>query len=218
MNSTNAHKNTHWQNLFRHYPRLQKCLQGLVFLLATPLLLACGYWIQQQSPPNNGQKTPSRLPHSSSIHPHIITTHQLTLQLNEDDHYVGDGSINGVYIQFLLDTGATQVAIPSPLANQLGLIYGHAQSVQTANGETQVYATELKTLTIGNIELHDIPAFITSQLPNNEVLLGMSVLKTLDLRQQNQQLTLIQQKPSHPTELIPDTHPPRFCPDCRPDA
>jgi hypothetical protein len=169
---------THSHTIFRLYPRLQKCLQGLTFLLATPLLLGSSYWIHRQATQPQPQ--------------------QVTLRLNQDDHYIGQGSVNGLQINFLLDTGATQVAISSELADQLGLTYGDAQTVETANGNTQVYPTLLNHLRIGNIQLQNVIAYISPQLHSNDILLGMNVLKTLDLRQQDQQLTLIQQQPSNP--------------------
>lgn len=117
---------------------------------------------------------------------------QVTLHLNAEDHYVTQGHVNGVSVLFLLDTGASQVAISSQLADQLNLTYGAAQSVETANGQIEVYAAHIDNLQIGNIHLRHISALINPQLPAHNVLLGMNVLKKLDLHQQDQQLTLTQ--------------------------
>ena len=46
---------------------------------------------------------------------------EVVLQRNRQGHYVTSGEINGEPVTFILDTGATGVAIPSALAGKIGL-------------------------------------------------------------------------------------------------
>lgn len=116
----------------------------------------------------------------------------VVLKMNRSGHYVTSGKINQVAVEFLLDTGATDVAISEKLARKLNLkIIGQSMS-QTANGVVPSYRAVLDSVTIGNITLNNIRASIFGGLPGDEVLLGMSFLKQLEMVQKGKTLTLIQ--------------------------
>lgn len=132
------------------------------------------------------QYNPNQQIDSSVSSQHI----EITLQRNRMGHYVTSGTINGVKTTFLLDTGATYVAIPEPLARQLKLKKGRRVTVSTANGSNIGYLTRLSEVTLGKIKLHDIKAIITPGL--NEILLGMSVLKQLEFTQRGERMTIRQ--------------------------
>lgn len=117
---------------------------------------------------------------------------EVRLERNRYGHYVSSGTINGQPVVFLLDTGATTISIPEPVARKLGLKAGLAYSVSTANGIIKVYATRLNTLSIGDIELHDVQAHINPYMHDDQILLGMAVLKKLEMIQQGNTLTLRQ--------------------------
>jgi len=116
----------------------------------------------------------------------------IELQRNRHGHYVTSGRINDKKVTFLLDTGATDVSIPAPVANYLDLKKGFASQVQTANGVITVYSTRLNKVEIGNIVLHDVRAHINPQMHDREILLGMSFLKQLEFNQQGDKLTITQ--------------------------
>ncbi|KAF1057380.1 MAG: hypothetical protein GAK45_02457 [Pseudomonas citronellolis] len=111
---------------------------------------------------------------------------------NRQGHYVLDGRIDGETVTFLIDTGATQVAVPQALARKLGLRLGAPVSVDTANGRAQGWRTRLASLSLGDIQLHDVPALIAPGMEGDEVLLGMSALRQLDFSQQDGTLVLRQ--------------------------
>ena len=116
----------------------------------------------------------------------------VVLQRNRYGHYVTSGTINGIAVVFLLDTGATQVAIPETLASKIGLRKGRAFYVKTANGNTRAYRSRLKSVAIGDIVRYDLNATILSNMPGEEVLLGMNFLKHFEIIQKGKTLTLIQ--------------------------
>ncbi|WNO60357.1 TIGR02281 family clan AA aspartic protease [Rheinheimera sp. MMS21-TC3] len=111
---------------------------------------------------------------------------------NKAGHYVGTALVNQQPINFMLDTGATTVAITADAAKQLGMPLGQAMQVSTANGLTTAYRSQIRQLQLGDIVLYNIPASIVPNLAGTEILLGMSALKQLEFHQQGNQLTLIQ--------------------------
>ncbi|WP_096085316.1 retropepsin-like aspartic protease family protein [Agaribacterium haliotis] len=114
------------------------------------------------------------------------------LKRNRFGHYVSNGKINGHNVTFMLDTGATSVAIPAGVADKLGLQRGPSHKVHTANGTATAYSTRIARLKLGSIELEDLRASITPGMQGSEILLGMSALKQLDFSQSGDVLTLIQ--------------------------
>ncbi len=128
---------------------------------------------------------------------HIVTgtedgERRIELQRNRYGHYLASGRINDKDVTFLLDTGATDVSVPAPVADDLDLKRGFAVQVQTANGVITVYSTRLNKVEIGNIVLHDVRAHINPRMQGREILLGMSFLKNLEFQQQGDTLTLTQ--------------------------
>ncbi len=135
------------------------------------------------------QNNPNSNPETSTIG----TVKEVMLQRNRSGHYVASGTINGQTVTFLLDTGATDVAVSSDLAEALGLRRGMPITSQTANGSVTAWQTELAEVSIGDITLHNIRASILPGLDGDEVLLGMSFLKQLELVQRGKLLLLRQQ-------------------------
>ena len=113
---------------------------------------------------------------------------------NGQGHFVATGQINGKPVQFMLDTGATDVAVPAELADRLGLERGMPVGVSTANGRTQGFRTELGRLQLGDIVLRDVRAIVVPGLGDEQVLLGMSALKQLEFTQRSGTLLLRQTK------------------------
>ena len=117
---------------------------------------------------------------------------EVLLERNRQGHYVASGEINDIPVTFLLDTGATDVAIPAGIAELAGLEPGTVQQAFTANGAVQTYSTTVKSLEIGNIELQDIRASITPSMSGPIILLGMSALQHIEFTQRGNVLTLRQ--------------------------
>ena len=139
-----------------------------------------------------GVKENRRNPNSdptSNIHSESI---EVPLKRNRQGHYMLIGQINGEDVEFLLDTGATDVVVPESTARKLGLLYGIRGRAMTANGPVTIYQTRINELHLGKIRLTNIDASIN---PNMEgaILLGMSALGQIEFSQQADILTLKQQ-------------------------
>jgi len=137
-------------------------------------------WLGNRSNPNSN---PASLVTPAGVR-------EVVLQRNPQGHYVSSGEINGVPVTFLLDTGATDVAIPARVAQAAGLERGYPTQATTANGVITVYSTRVDALLLGNIQLHDISASITPSMPGETILLGMSALQQVEFAQRGSQLTL----------------------------
>ncbi len=117
---------------------------------------------------------------------------EVVLQRNRSGHYVASGRINGREVTFLLDTGATDVAVSDELANSLGLRRGMRITSQTANGVVSAWQTQLSEVSLGDIRLGNVRASILPGLQGDEVLLGMSFLQQLEMVQRGKHLLLRQ--------------------------
>ena len=117
----------------------------------------------------------------------------ILLDPNRQDHYVLTGKINGLEVVLMLDTGATNVAVPEDMAADLGLVKGRESRVHTANGMARAYDTHIDVLQLGSIILRDVEADITPGMNGSGgVLLGMSALSRIDFAQKDGQLILSQ--------------------------
>lgn len=115
---------------------------------------------------------------------------EIVLKRNRYGHYVVAGKVNGYDVTFLLDTGATLVSIPEHIANELELRKGAAFQTETANGLSQSYITRIGSVAIGDIVMANVPGSISSGMEFDEILLGMSFLKHLNMNQQGKILIL----------------------------
>ncbi len=136
-----------------------------------------------------GQRNPNR---SVNYYTDATGVHEVVLKRNHYGQYVATGAIQGREVVFILDTGASDVSVPSTLAGRLGLHAGPQRSYQTANGVVLGYATVLDTVSLGNIVVRDVRASINPGMDQDYVLLGMSFLRHLDFAQRGDVLTLRQ--------------------------
>ncbi|MFT5502744.1 MAG: aspartyl protease family protein [Gammaproteobacteria bacterium] len=117
---------------------------------------------------------------------------EIILKRNRQGHYVFNGLVNQKTASFLVDTGATMTSVPGDLAVKLNLKRGYQYEISTANGNSIAYATTIDQLNLGGIELFDVPASLVPGFKGNSILLGMNVLKHMELIQRGDQLTIRQ--------------------------
>lgn len=115
----------------------------------------------------------------------------VSLKQSYDGHYIFLGKINGTKVKFLLDTGATNVAIPQSVATHLGLFSNKVAYAQTANGRTLVYKINLDSIQVGGIKILDVSGSIMPNMEDDKILLGMSFLKHLQMNQENGEIKLV---------------------------
>jgi aspartyl protease family protein len=116
---------------------------------------------------------------------------EIKLKANHHHHYMASGTINDQPVTFMIDTGASDVAIPAKLGEKLGLVAGERGTSTTANGQVIVQRTNINRLQLGAIVLENIKGSLNPGMDaNDEIPLGMSFLKHLDFSQKDDVLTL----------------------------
>lgn len=116
---------------------------------------------------------------------------RLVLFADGQGHFIDQGQINGQAVRYLVDTGASTVAIGRAEADRLGLPYLQGQSVQmgTANGAVRGWRLRLDSVRIGTLEARGVDAVVTPQaMPF--VLLGNSFLADFHMTRQGDQMVL----------------------------
>ena len=116
---------------------------------------------------------------------------RIVLTAGSGGHFVTQGAINGRATSFMVDTGATSVAMGIAEAERLGIDYkkGRMGRGSTANGMVTMYLVNLSSVRIGDVEVFDVEAAV---LPANmpEILLGNSFLTRFQMTRHNAQLVL----------------------------
>ena len=116
---------------------------------------------------------------------------KVTLAADTRGMFHADGSINGVPVRFMVDTGATFVGMSANEARRLGIDYqkGRPVVMQTANGRALNYLVTLDRVRLGDIELNGVEGVVGEQdMPF--ALLGMSFLNRLQMQRDGSSMTL----------------------------
>jgi len=121
---------------------------------------------------------------------------RVALKRDRSGHFVARGEINGQPVTFLVDTGATDVAVSEGVARALGLEFGPKTTVMTAAGLSPAWLPRLDRVSVGAVSLDDVRAMITPGL-GSQALLGMSFLKHFEMRAEGDRLE-IGERPQSP--------------------
>jgi aspartyl protease family protein len=119
------------------------------------------------------------------------TGREILIAAGPGGHFVTSGQINGKAVQFMVDTGATSVALGVAEAERLGIDWksGQRGASQTAAGVVAVYAVSLTSVRIGDVEVFGVNAMILpTEMPF--VLLGNSFLTRFSMRRDSNVMRL----------------------------
>ena len=116
---------------------------------------------------------------------------RIVLVAGSGGHFMTAGQINGRAVQFMVDTGATSVAMAAQDAERAGVNFKAGQPVMmsTANGNVQGYRIKLDSVRVGDVEVFGVDAVVTPQ-PMPYMLLGNSFLTRFQMLRENDQMTL----------------------------
>ena len=116
---------------------------------------------------------------------------QTHLSADARGHFLTLGSVNGVNVRFLVDTGASMVSLGAADARRAGIDFrqGRPGATMTANGVARIWMLKLDTVRVGDLTLRDVDAAVHEQdLP--VALLGMSFLNRMEMQREGDTLTL----------------------------
>lgn len=109
--------------------------------------------------------------------------------------YFVTGSINGMPVKFLVDTGASTVAMNSNEARRLGIDYrlkGQQGAVETASGVARAWSVQLNSVKVGELQLTGVQAMVVDGGMPRDVLLGNTFLSRVHMERDGQALLLRQ--------------------------
>ena len=140
----------------------------------------------------DGKKQNLNLGQSISTAQSSGTRPSIKLEADTGGHFLAYGSINGRPMKFLVDTGATSIAMSAAQAQALGINLQQAQrgTVTTASGNVRSYNVSLSNVKVGDISLNQVDAVIIYSMPGDVALLGNSFLSRLEMRREGTVLTL----------------------------
>jgi aspartyl protease family protein len=116
---------------------------------------------------------------------------EIVLTAGPGGHFTTLGSINGRPVSFMVDTGATVIALGTGQADGIGLNWRAAPRIatQTANGPVSAHAVTLDRVRVGEVEVTQVPAIVLPvALPH--ALLGNSFLQRFQLTRTNDVMRL----------------------------
>ncbi len=116
---------------------------------------------------------------------------KIVLTASGGGHFIAQGTINGRSVRFLVDTGATHIAMSESEAQRIGLDYKKGQRgvVNTANGQVAAYRVALNAVRIGDVTVYNVDATVLP-LGMDQILLGNSFLSRFQMKRENDTLTL----------------------------
>ena len=116
---------------------------------------------------------------------------RIVLPASSGGHFMAQGAINGRTVNFMLDTGATTIALSAADAQRIGLEFSKGQPVRmnTANGVSQGFRVKLASVRVGDVEVYDVDAIVSEQ-PMPYVLLGNSFISRFSMRRDADQMVL----------------------------
>lgn len=116
---------------------------------------------------------------------------KLTLTADGQGHFFTTGTVNGVSVRFLVDTGATMISLGQSDARRIGIDASKGQRAvsNTANGQIVVSRVKLDTVRLGEITLNNVDALV-QQNDMPIALLGMSFLNRMEMQREGSTMTL----------------------------
>jgi aspartyl protease family protein len=103
------------------------------------------------------------------------------LKRGPDGHFHWPGKVNGVAVEFLVDTGATGTALPEDVARAAGLVAQGEVRSRTANGSVTGWVARADLQLQGGLHAERLPVTVLPAL--SSPLLGMDVLGRLQFSQ-----------------------------------
>jgi aspartyl protease family protein len=134
-----------------------------------------------------------RLSHKEAARGAADTRPQFVLTEKRAGLYTAEVKVNGVSLPFLVDTGATQVAIDIAMARRIGLNFekGTPAMSHTANGMVRSWRIKLDSVSLGPIAQYNVDATVVDGPGIGPGLLGMTFLSRLEMKREGETMVLI---------------------------
>ena len=158
-----------------------KSLRLALVMLAVSAVVALGIGYVTRAVAPTRVLPPSR-PGASSAPLPSVPHNELTYRADARGHFVLDAEVNGTVVRFVVDTGATFLALTPKDAAAIGLSPGSLRydlRMNTAKGVARAAEVRLREVRIGQLSVEDVPAIVMEDASSIS-LLGMSFLDRLE--------------------------------------
>jgi aspartyl protease family protein len=146
-------------------------------VLRTSTLAILAFWLVVMAALYFGMKT-FMAPRGATV----TSTGSLVIPRHSDGHFRVAGTVNGVAVNFMVDTGASLIAVTDAVAKKAGLTDGVPTTFRTANGERQGRVSPSQSVTVRNLEVSGlrVGTGYTGE-SEDDALLGQNFLRQFDL-------------------------------------
>ena len=149
-------------------------------------LVACAlvprYAAQMMPPPRAEVAVAAAHPDTAAAQSSATASRSVVIAPSRGGHFRVEGRVDGRRIDFMVDTGASVIALKPEDAAMLGIRpvpSDYVAMVKTANGAIRVAPVELNTVEIEDLEVHNVAAIVLPAGVAPENLLGLSFLRRL---------------------------------------
>jgi aspartyl protease family protein len=141
----------------------------------------------------DGEEINARLDGRVTAHKRTAEAKEFQISRNTAGMFSTVGSINGLTVSFLVDTGATRVAMNAAQARRLGIdfrVTGKPMTVTTASRVERAWGVTLDTVKVGELVQRNVGAVVLDGDQPSQTLLGMSYLGRLEMTNTGRLMTL----------------------------
>lgn len=163
--------------LFVRQFNIKQTVRNIALWLGVGAVLVLGY-SYQDALKNIGQRLRAELIPGTPLQ---TAANEMVISASDGGGFHANGTVNGISVRFLVDTGASSIVLSPQDAKRLGidldrLVFNRAY--ETANGIGYGASTTVDELTLGHIRLTNVPVSI-NQAPMRSSLLGMTFLSRM---------------------------------------
>jgi aspartyl protease family protein len=155
-----------------------------ILIFAVVMIAAGTYMAQLADKMTSANASPVSTARVASIQPAPMASsgRSVTIPRDSRGHFQADGRIEGQHLNFMIDTGASVIALTENDAARIGVRPSrgdYTATVTTANGKVKAARVRLASVDVGGLVVRDVDAMVLPDGALSENLLGMSYLSRL---------------------------------------
>lgn len=132
--------------------------------------------------PAKAESQSSKAMNAYAMAPDASGSRRVSLRSDRSGHFRTEARVDGRDLDFLVDTGATVIALTQKDAERIGIrpfLSDYTTSVNTANGPAKAARARINRIDIGGVVVRDVDALVMPEGALQQNLLGMAYLSKL---------------------------------------
>jgi aspartyl protease family protein len=164
--------------------RMSKAVRDMLVWIGLILVLVLGYSFREEATLAYNRIVGELVPpgYTVAVTDEVSGQQAVRVRRQPNGHFVARAQVNGATMMLLVDTGASSVVLKASDARSAGINIARLSytiPVRTANGLAYAAATQVSSITVGSIRMHNIDVLVAKPGVLNESLLGMNFLTRL---------------------------------------